>query len=113
MKPEARPWGKYEILSDFNPPCCVKIITINPHSKLSLQRHVHRSERWRALDKGLIAVINGKEVKMSLDKDVFVDAFIEHRIINPTDEPLRLLELIFGRYDENDITRLEDDYDRA
>lgn len=113
MKPEKRPWGSYEIMSDFVPPCCVKIITVNPHSKLSLQRHVYRSERWRALDKGLIAVVGGKEIKMSLDKDVFVDALIEHRIINPTDEPLRLLELMFGKYDEDDITRLEDDYDRA
>ena len=113
MKPEQRPWGSYEIMSDFNPPCCVKIITVKPHSRLSLQKHRYRSERWRALDAGLIAQIDGEEIKMALDKDVFVDALIEHRIINPTDEPLRVLELMFGRYDEEDITRLEDDYGRA
>jgi mannose-6-phosphate isomerase-like protein (cupin superfamily) len=100
-------------MSDFNPPCCVKIITINPHSRLSLQRHRYRSERWRALDKGLIAVVGGEEIKMRLDKDVFVDALTEHRIVNPTDEPLRVLELMFGLYDEDDITRIEDDYERV
>lgn len=108
-----RPWGEYEIMSDFIPPCCVKIITVKPHSRLSLQRHWKRTERWRALDKGLIAEVDGKEIKMSLTKDVFVDVGSVHRISNPTDEPLRLLELMYGVYDENDITRLEDDYGRA
>lgn len=112
MKPVARPWGNYEILSDFNPPCCVKIITVSPRSKLSLQRHVYRTETWRALDKGLIAQVDGKEIKMRLDKDIFVDSLVEHRLINPTDEPLRVLEIMHGRYDEEDITRLEDDYGR-
>lgn len=112
MKSEQRPWGSYEILSDFNPPCCVKIITVAPHSKLSLQKHYYRTETWRALDEGLIALVDGKEIKMSLDKDVFVDTFVEHRLINPTDEPLRVLEMIRGRYDEEDIVRIEDDYGR-
>lgn len=108
-----RPWGSYEILSDLAQPSCVKILTVAPHSRLSLQRHRHRSERWRALDEGLIAYVGGEEIPMKLDKDVYVDALIEHRISNPTDEPLRVLELIFGRYDEDDITRLEDDYERV
>lgn len=113
MSSTKRPWGTYEILSDLVPPCCVKIITVKPNSRLSLQRHWRRTERWRALDKGLIAEVDGKEIKMSLTKDVFVDVGMVHRISNPTDEPLRLLELMYGVYDENDITRLEDDYGRA
>ena len=94
----------------------MKIITVNPKSRLSLQRHERRSERWFGLDDGLIAEVwNGKfhtRMTLSEGKSIIVDAGNIHRISNPTNKPLRLVELMYGVYDEEDIERLEDDYDR-
>ena len=36
-----------------------------------------------------------------------------HRFSNPTEDPVRCLEVAFGdKYDQNDIERIEDDYGR-
>jgi hypothetical protein len=38
---------------------------------------------------------------------------LHHRIGNSGDQPIHVLELAFGHFDEGDIERLEDDYERA
>jgi mannose-6-phosphate isomerase-like protein (cupin superfamily) len=43
---------------------------------------------------------------------MFVGRGIEHRIENPTDAPIQLIELMYGKYDEDDIFRIQDDYGR-
>ena len=108
-----RPWGNYQILEDQEPPVCVKIITVNPGSRLSLQKHKLRSERWIALDDWLTVEINSESRVLFTGDSVFVAAGMVHRISNKTDKPLRLVELMYGVYDEEDIERLEDDYDRS
>ncbi len=40
-----RPWGGYQTLS-INGHYQVKILTINPGGRLSLQKHFKRSEHW-------------------------------------------------------------------
>lgn len=105
-----RPWGKYQILGEN--PVCVKIITINPYSRLSLQTHEHRSEIWFALQQGLYAQIGDKTYAMGALDRFQVDKGVQHRIENVTDSPIQLVELMYGMYDEDDISRLEDDYDR-
>ena len=35
-----------------------------------------------------------------------------HRMANPTDAPVRVLEVCWGHFDDDDIVRLEDDYGR-
>src|SRR5690606_27708581 len=44
-----RPWGEF---TQFvcNTPVTVKIITVEPGQRLSLQRHEHRGELWQILD---------------------------------------------------------------
>jgi mannose-1-phosphate guanylyltransferase len=105
-----RPWGSYQILGEN--PVCVKIITVNPNSRLSLQTHEHRSEIWFALKSGLIATVGNKQTPMQPLERILVQKSEQHRIANPTNEPIQLVELMFGIYDENDIFRLEDDYKR-
>ena len=105
-----RPWGEYKVLGEN--PVCVKIITVNPHSRLSLQTHELRDEIWLALQPGLYAHIGDDVKDMGVMQRLFVGRGVEHRIENPTDIPLQLIELMYGEYDEDDIFRLEDDYGR-
>lgn len=43
-----RPWGHYKIIADY-PGYKVKILSVNPGQKLSLQYHDHRKEVWTVL----------------------------------------------------------------
>lgn len=105
-----RPWGEYQVLGEN--PVCVKVITVNAHSRLSLQVHEHRSEIWFALESGLTAVVGDNLVALEPLQRIRVGQGEKHRLINDTDKPLQVIELMYGVYDENDIFRLEDDYDR-
>jgi mannose-1-phosphate guanylyltransferase/mannose-6-phosphate isomerase len=105
-----RPWGEYKVLGEN--PVCVKIITVNAHSRLSLQTHKLRDEYWVAMQPGLYAHIDENVFAMGVLNRFFVERGVKHRIENPTDQPIQLVELIYGQYDEDDIVRLEDDYGR-
>ena len=41
----SRPWGNYQTLA-LGEGYQVKLITVNPNGRLSLQKHFHRAERW-------------------------------------------------------------------
>lgn len=105
-----RPWGSYKILGQD--PVIVKVLTISPNSRLSLQSHKHRSEIWFALQPGLLAYVDDNIIRMDVLDRVYVDKGVKHRIENPTDQTIQIIELMFGDYDEDDIVRFEDDYGR-
>lgn len=105
-----RPWGSYKVLGEN--PVCVKVITVKPNSRLSLQMHELRSEVWFALDSGLTAQIGDNLVALEPLQRICIGQGEKHRLINETDRELRLVELMYGFYDENDIFRLADDYGR-
>jgi mannose-6-phosphate isomerase len=105
-----RPWGEYKILGEN--PVCVKLITVNGNSRLSLQTHEHRDEIWLALQPGLYAHVDGNVHELGVMQRMFVGRGVEHRIENPTDAPIQLIELMYGKYDEDDIFRIQDDYER-
>lgn len=107
---DTRAWGSYQILGEN--PVCVKILTINPNSRLSLQTHDHRAEIWFAIQPGLQAVIGDRVINLEPLHRYRVEIGEKHRLINPTTEPLQVVELMYGVYDENDIFRLQDDYGR-
>lgn len=106
-----RPWGSFEQFS-LNETSTVKIITVQPGNRLSLQRHEHRSEFWQVLD---------GPMEIQVDDDIWTAVRGElirvpvgslHRMGNPGETPARILEVAFGAFDEGDIERLEDDFDR-
>ncbi len=107
---ESRPWGSFEQFIK-NEPATVKIITVNPGQAFSLQTHSNRSEFWYILS-GTGTVTIGDIKKEVGPKDTFmIDLGATHRAEAGT-EPLVFLEIAFGEFDENDITRLEDKYGR-
>lgn len=108
---EKRPWGKFEQFT-HNEKTTVKIITVNPKQKLSLQYHNHRKEFWRFLDNPAKVTIGKKTIKVKKDQEVLIKKRIMHTV-EALGKPVRFLEISFGNFDENDIVRIKDKYGRA
>ena len=106
-----RPWGQFQQYVS-NEAVTVKIITVNPGQRLSLQTHVHRDEMWHVVDGPLDIVIDDRAWAAQPDEKIWVPRGCRHRIANSGSEPGRLLEIAFGNFDEDDIERLQDDYAR-
>ena len=107
-----RPWGGFQQFA-LNVTCTVKVITVNPGTRLSLQKHSQRDEMWQVLDLPIDVEVDGKHWTAQVGEIVWVPNGAEHRISNLNGErPGRLLELAFGEFDEADIVRLQDDYAR-
>ena len=116
---DIRPWGDFKQYV-LNKECTVKIITVNPGERLSLQRHSNRDEMWVALDKGLEMYLGseeGNKTTMRMQPWCSVRYFIErgwyHCVTNVGDTPARFLEIAFGHFDEDDIERIDDKYGRS
>jgi mannose-1-phosphate guanylyltransferase/mannose-6-phosphate isomerase len=107
-----RPWGRF---AQFvaNEQVTVKTITVEPGHRLSLQRHRDRSEMWQLLDAPLEITVDDRCWTAEQDEVVWVPQGSVHRMANHGDRPGRILEIAFGHFDEDDIERLEDDYDRG
>ena len=67
-----REWGHYIVLHEGDG-FTVKELVINPHSKLSMQRHRHRSETWNIV-KGKAYIITNHRI----NGDPFDGAYIHH-----------------------------------
>lgn len=108
-----RPWGAYTVLEEglhFK----IKSIVVNPHSKLSLQRHQHRSEHWVVVS-GIATVTNGESVvTVNTNESTYIPAGTIHRLENATDQLLVIIEVQTGAIlSEDDIERFDDAYGRT
>lgn len=107
-----RPWGSYTILEE-GPRYKVKRILVDPHQRLSLQWHHHRSEHWVVVRGYAKVTIGDKEQIIEENQSVYVPKKGIHRLENPTDTPIELIEVQVGDYmGEDDIVRIEDVYGR-
>jgi len=106
-----RPWGAFEQFT-LNETSTVKVITVEPSSRLSLQRHAHRSEFWKVLDGPVDIELDDRTWTAVTDEQIWVPQGAHHRMGNTGDSVVRVLEIAFGEFDEDDIERLSDDYDR-
>lgn len=107
-----RPWGKYEVLMD-EPKLKVKRITVYPGAKLSLQSHQHRAEHWVVV-KGTAKVTNGdRMLEVPENESTYIPKTAKHRLENPGQINLEIVEVQIGDYlEEDDIVRYDDDYQR-
>ena len=106
-----RPWGEFMQLA-CNTAVTVKIITVQAGQRLSLQRHEHRGELWQILDVPIDVTIGTFERLATPGETVWIPQGEVHRLGNCGETAGRVLEVAFGTFDEDDIERLEDDYDR-
>jgi mannose-6-phosphate isomerase len=106
-----RPWGQFQQFV-ANRPVTVKVITVQPGHRLSLQRHQNRVEMWHVLDVPMDVTVDGRSWTAQVGEQIVVSKGSLHRLGNSGDRPGRILEICFGEFDEADIQRLEDDYVR-
>ncbi len=107
-----RPWGSYTIL-DEGPRYKVKRIVVEPNQRLSLQWHHHRSEHWVVVKGCAKVTIGDKEQMIEENQSVYVPKKGIHRLENPTNTSIELIEVQVGDYmGEDDIVRVEDVYGR-
>lgn len=107
-----RPWGWFETLS-LGRRFQVKRIMVKPAAALSLQSHKYRSEHWVVVE-GMAQVTVGDEIKILTEgQSVYIPLGQKHRLENPGDVGLLLIEVQTGSYlGEDDIIRYEDNYAR-
>ena len=108
-----RPWGTYTVLED-TPGYKIKKIEVKPGKRISLQKHYHRSEHWIVVS-GTATVIKGEEeLIVRPNESVYIRMGEIHRLTNNGKIPVVLIEAQVGEYTgEDDIVRLEDDYNRV
>jgi mannose-6-phosphate isomerase len=108
----SRPWGYYQTLKLFEN-SQVKWILVKPNEKLSLQKHLKRSEHWIIIKGTPMITINNSTKTYFENEHAFIPKESIHRIENKTDEEVIIVEVQIGSYlGEDDIIRLDDKYNR-
>ena len=107
-----RPWGWYDSI-DSGERFQVKRIVVRPGATLSLQLHHHRAEHWVVVC-GTAKVTRGDEIiLLSENESTYIPLGVKHRLENPGQIPLEIIEVQSGSYlGEDDIVRFEDNYGR-
>ncbi|MEM6514138.1 MAG: mannose-1-phosphate guanylyltransferase/mannose-6-phosphate isomerase [Pseudomonadota bacterium] len=107
-----RPWGSYDSLENADN-FQVKQLIVKPGAKLSLQKHAQRAEHWVVVKGKARITRNDEEFDLNVNESTYIAIGDIHRIANPFDEPVHIIEVQCGDYlGEDDIVRIEDDFGR-
>ena len=107
-----RPWGYYESIAENNS-WQIKKIEVKPGASLSLQLHNHRSEHWIVVEGIARVQVDNDQKLLSKNESIYIPLKSKHRLGNPGDTPLILIEVQTGDYlGEDDIIRFDDIYGR-
>ncbi len=108
-----KPWGSYKVF-EKDKDYLIKIITVNPGEKLSLQSHKHRSEYWQVISGIATVECDGKISHLNRNESISIPRCSKHRLSNKNKEPLQVLETQYGDIlSESDIIRYQDKYNRV
>lgn len=106
-----RPWGSFKQYA-FNRDCTVSLMTVLPGQQLSLQSHTGRAELWIVLDDGAVVQVGDERREQRAGDEIWIPASARHRLGCPGPRPVRVLEVAFGNWQQDDITRYADQYSR-
>ena len=108
-----RPWGRYTNLYEGKN-FLVKELVVNSKSKLSLQKHFHRSEYWTITDGKPLITLNKKNFFKKPGEKIFIPREAIHRIENKFKKKVKIIEIQTGPIlKETDIVRYQDIYGRV
>jgi len=100
-----RPWGWTLRLVDMAG-YHVNQIRLRPGKSITLQKHRNRAEHWIVVE-GTARVTRGAEqLSLQADESTYITRGMEHRLENPGDTPLVIIEVQTGEFMEEDIERL-------
>lgn len=106
-----RPWGSFKQYAN-NADVTVSLMTVKAGQRLSLQSHTGRAELWIVLDDGAEVQIGDAILHPSAGDELWIPAQSQHRLSSRGPE-VRVLEVAFGNWQQEDITRYSDDYARS
>ncbi len=106
-----RPWGSFTRFTN-NEPSTVKLLYIKKGEEFSLQYHTHREEFWKIISGNPEIVIGEKTEHPQEGEEFLIAPNVHHRISAPQNDVV-VLEISEGQFDEDDIVRLEDKYNRV
>ena len=108
-----RPWGYFiTLIEDEN--WKVKKIVVNARASLSSQLHKKRSEHWTVVNGIAEVEIKNKVSILKTNQSTYISKNCKHRLSNPSNSTLTLIEVQSGEYvGEDDIIRFEDKYGRV
>ena len=114
-KPEigrvTRPWGSFSQFAN-NRDCTVSLMSVLPGQRLSLQSHTGRAELWIVIDDGALVQVGEVTSVYQAGDEIWIPANEKHRLSCSGDTPVRVLEVAFGNWQQDDIRRYADDYVR-
>ncbi len=106
-----RPWGRFERLT-HNRNSTVKLLYIKKGEALSLQYHNKRDEYWKVIDGNPLIEIGELREHANIGDMFEIKNGARHRI-SATENNVIILEISTGEFDEDDIVRIEDKYNRV
>jgi mannose-1-phosphate guanylyltransferase/mannose-6-phosphate isomerase len=107
-----RPWGSYTVLEKGNR-YKIKRVVLRPKARLSLQLHRRRSEHWVVVSGTAKVTKENETYLVHTNESTFIPINTKHRLENPEETLLQIIEVQNGDYvEEDDIERFSDDYDR-
>ena len=108
-----RPWGSYTgVVEDHR--WQVKRISVKPGASLSMQMHHHRAEHWVVVRGTALVERDGEQQLISENQSTYIPLGCKHRLSNPGQIPIEMIEVQSGEYlGEDDIVRFEDRYGRV
>jgi mannose-6-phosphate isomerase-like protein (cupin superfamily) len=110
---QSKPWGSYQVL-DAGAGYQVKRVEVEPGLRLSLQKHARRAEKWTVVSGQGLVTLGAKSVPVKAGSCIEIPAGELHRIQNTGTARLVFIEVQLGDYlGEDDIVRVEDDFNRA
>ncbi len=106
-----KPWGSFSQYA-HNTECTVSLMTVNPGMRLSLQSHTGRAELWIVLDGGALVQLGDQAHEHKPGDEIWIPANTKHRLSCIGKQPVRVLEVAFGNWQQEDIRRYADDFQR-
>lgn len=112
IESETRPWGSFFVIHDEHN-YKLKRIEVQPGQRLSYQYHKKRSEVWTIVDGSAVVTLDGEIKTLNSGETILIPQGMKHRVENQNKELLVFIEVQIGTYfGEDDIVRIEDDYNR-
>jgi len=106
-----RPWGVIQTIGRPGE-YVVKEIIVFPGKQCSLHVHEHHDEHWIVISGEGRIVLGRRVINVAVNSHVLLPAGLPHRVINPSQAPLRYIEMVFGSSSpEDDLQKLDCTYD--